>query len=285
MSSSSSSSTSTPTRIAEGLALAWEARAAAADAGGGAVRDSAPRVWLRSDRQGQCGRGRWSRCRQCGPRRGRIARLGQSGGSGEGRGGSGRRRGRLLRGGRLLRRGKLLHRGLCGGPGHEPFEEILRVDALAEVVAAEHLEELVHRLEEDVDQRLVDDKGAIADLREERLGDVGEPAEPAELEEPGRAFDRVDRAEDLVDGLRIGRPLQREKFLLGQVEILAALGDELLQEAAGFVVHGGGHVILDRSGYEPARPTASRPWIIRPASRVKRPLKSARGAASPLQRE
>jgi hypothetical protein len=71
---------------------------------------------------------------------------------------------------------------------------------------------------------------------------VRHAGEAHRAEQPGQALQRVDRAEDVVDQVRIGRALlqgivQREDVAAETFDDLLGLGEELLPRAVDDVAH------------------------------------------------
>ncbi len=69
---------------------------------------------------------------------------------------------------------------------------------------------------------------AIAKLTEHCLGGMSQCLEPAEIEKAASAFDRVNKAEDLIErDLVAGIALEAHELLVDELEIFKCLGEKL----------------------------------------------------------
>jgi hypothetical protein len=108
----------------------------------------------------------------------------------------------------------------------------------------------------------------VAQLRQQALADVRDGLQGVEAEEAGRALDRVDRPEDPGDHVLVRVLLEFDQALIELIEVLVALGDELVHDLVQLVVR---HHSPPPSGVRRgAAPVAARmlrtsgPWVISP---------------------
>ena len=88
--------------------------------------------------------------------------------------------------------------------------------------------EIVHALEDDVNDRWGDGEHAIARQVEGRLDFVRDFLDRRELQNPGQTLDGVESAKNRVDGIRIvWLPFQGEKALLDGGQMLTGFEDEI----------------------------------------------------------
>ena len=111
----------------------------------------------------------------------------------------------------------------------------------------------VHRFEDQVQRGSRDRQRPAAGQVEQCFGLVGELLDRAEVQAGGRALDRVEGAEERMDGLGLGRVvLEGEELRLGGVEVLARFHDESREDLG-----------IERRGPGPRRPAGGRPRFLR----------------------
>ena len=104
------------------------------------------------------------------------------------------------------------------------------VDGLAGGHRRDHTAQAVDRFEQDVDDLFVDIALGCAKLVEQRLHAVGELRDVHEAERRGAALDRVSRAEDVIDDVKIGSAnIEAQKPRFHDVEPFAAFLEEDLE--------------------------------------------------------